>query len=224
MIVEIANVLSKSDLQESKSVLASASFIDGRQTAGWHAALVKDNLQADPQAPGIRALQNRFASLLRANALFELAARPRELAPLLFSRTAAGMGGYGSHVDDAVMGRERALRSDLSFTLFLSAPGEYEGGDLVIESSAGEQAFKPEAGSLVLYPSSSLHRVEPVRSGARLVAIGWVQSLVRDPAQRELLFTLDSARRALFEREGKSREFDQISLCVANLMRMWAEL
>jgi PKHD-type hydroxylase len=223
MILVVANVLSETDLQESKSVLASASFIDGRETAGWHAALVKNNLQADPQAPGIRALQKRLESLLRANALFELAARPRAIAPLLFSRTATGMA-YGSHVDDAVMGREQALRSDLSFTLFLSAPGEYEGGELVIESSAGEQAFKPEAGSLVLYPSSSLHRVEPVHAGSRLVAVSWVQSLVRDPAQRELLFTLDSARRALFAREGKSPEFDQISLCVANLLRMWAEL
>jgi len=223
MILVVANVLSETDLQESKSVLASASFLEGKETAGWHAALVKNNLQADPQAPGIRALQKRLESLLRANALFELAARPRAIAPLLFSRTATGMA-YGSHVDDAVMGHERALRSDLSFTLFLSAPGEYEGGELVIESSAGEQAFKPEAGSLVLYPSSSLHRVEPVHSGTRLVAVSWVQSLVRDPAQRELLFTLDSARRALFAREGKSPEFDQISLCVANLLRMWAEL
>jgi PKHD-type hydroxylase len=223
VILVVANVLSETDLQESKSVLASASFLEGKETAGWHAALVKNNLQADPQAPGIRALQKRLESLLRANALFELAARPRAIAPLLFSRTATGMA-YGSHVDDAVMGHERALRSDLSFTLFLSAPGEYEGGELVIESSAGEQAFKPEAGSLVLYPSSSLHRVEAVHSGTRLVAVSWVQSLVRDPAQRELLFTLDSARRALFAREGKSPEFDQISLCVANLLRMWAEL
>jgi len=223
MIIVIADVLSESDLNESKSVLASASFIDGRETAGWHAALVKDNLQADSQSPGVRTLQKRLDSLLRANALFELAARPRALAPLLFSRTEVGMG-YGSHVDDAVMGREHRLRSDVSFTLFLSAPGEYEGGELVIESSAGEQAYKPEAGSLVLYPSSSLHRVEPVRTGSRLVAVSWVQSLVRDPAQRELLFALDSARRALFAREGKSPEFDQISLCVANLMRMWAEL
>jgi len=223
MILVVANILSETDLQESKSVLASASFVDGRETAGWHAALVKNNLQADPRAPGVRALQKRLESLLRANALFELAARPRAIAPLLFSRTATGMA-YGSHVDDAVMGREQALRSDVSFTLFLSAPGEYEGGELVIESSAGEQAFKPEAGSLVLYPSSSLHRVEPVHAGSRLVAVSWVQSLVRDPAQRELLFTLDSARRALFAREGKSPEFDQISLCVANLLRMWAEL
>jgi len=223
MILVIAQVLSDTDLQEAKSVLASASFIDGRETAGWHAALVKDNLQADPHTPGVRALQTRVDTLLRANALFELAARPRAIAPLLFSRTAPGMG-YGSHVDDAVMGRAQPLRADVSLTLFLSAPGEYEGGELVIESSAGEQTFKPEAGSLVLYPSSSLHRVEPVRAGSRLVAVGWAQSLVRDPAQRELLFALDSARRALFAREGKSREFDQISLCVANLMRMWAEL
>ena len=152
-----------------------------------------------------------------------MAARPHAIAPLMFSRSAPGMG-YGRHVDDAVMGGKPRLRSDLSLTLFLSAPSEYEGGELVVESSAGEQAFKPDAGSMVLYPSSSLHRVEAVRAGTRLVAVTWIQSLVRDPAQRELLFTLDSARRALFEREGKSHEFDQLSLCHANLMRMWAEL
>lgn len=223
MLLLIANVLSPVDLQEAKSVLASAIYKDGLETAGWHAARVKNNEQADTQAPAVRALQLRLETLLRGNALFEMAARPRALGPLMFSRSAPGMG-YGSHVDDAVMGGEQRLRSDLSITLFLSAPDEYEGGELVVESSSGEQSFKPDAGALVLYPSSSLHRVEPVRAGSRLVAVTWIQSLVRDPAQRELLFTLDSARRALFEREGKSREFDQISLCHANLMRMWAEL
>jgi PKHD-type hydroxylase len=223
MILLVANVLSETELQESKSVLASASFVSGRETAGWHAALVKHNVQADPESPAVRALQMRIDSVLRSNALFELAARPRAIAPLLFSRYTSGMA-YGSHVDDAVMGREARLRSDVSLTLFLSAPEEYEGGELVIESSAGEQSYKPQAGSLVLYPSSSLHRVEPVRRGTRLAAVSWVQSLVRDPAQRELLFTLDTARRSLFEREGKSQEFDQISLCLANLMRMWVEL
>jgi len=222
MILLIADILSPTDLQECQSVLASASFKDGRETAGWHAALVKNNEQADTEAPAVRALQLRLETLLRRNALFDMAARPTAIAPLMFSRSAPGMG-YGSHVDDAVMGGKPRLRSDLSLTLFLSAPAEYEGGELVIESSAGEQGFKPDAGAIVLYPSSSLHRVEPVRAGARLVALTWIQSLVRDPAQRELLFTLDSARRALFEREGKSREFDQISLCHANLMRMWAE-
>jgi len=223
MIVLISDVLSPTDISEAKSVLASASCKDGRETAGWHAALVKNNEQADADTAPVRALQMRLETLLNRNALFDLAARPRVVAPLMFSRSAPGMS-YGSHVDDAVMGRERRLRSDVSLTLFLSAPEEYEGGELVIESSAGEQSFKPHAGALVLYPSSSLHRVEPVRGGCRLVAVTWVQSLVRDPAQRELLFTLDSARRALFERDGKSREFDQISLCHANLMRMWAEL
>jgi len=222
MMLVISQVLSEADIEEAKSVLASAAFKQGRDTAGWHAALVKDNLQADPAAPAVRALQMRIGTLLRANALFELAARPRAIAPLLFSRYTAGMA-YGSHVDDAVMGGEPPLRSDVSFTLFLSTPDEYQGGELVIESSAGEQSFKPDAGSLVLYPSSSLHRVEPLRSGTRFAAVSWVQSLVRDPAQRELLFTLDSARRTLFEREGKTPEFDQLSLCLANLMRMWAE-
>jgi PKHD-type hydroxylase len=223
MMLLIADVLSSVDLQECQSVLASSAFKDGRDTAGWHATLVKNNEQADAEAPAVRALQLRLGTLLRRNALFEMAARPHAIAPLMFSRSAPGMG-YGRHVDDAVMGGKPRLRSDLSLTLFLSAPSEYEGGELVVESSAGEQAFKPDAGSMVLYPSSSLHRVEAVRAGTRLVAVTWIQSLLRDPAQRELLFTLDSARRALFEREGKSHEFDQLSLCHANLMRMWAEL
>lgn len=223
MMLLIADVLSPVDLQECQLALASSAFKDGRDTAGWHATLVKNNEQADAESPAVRALQLRLETLLRRNALFEMAARPHAIAPPMFSRSAPGMG-YGSHVDDAVMGGKARLRSDLSLTLFLSAPSEYEGGELVVESSAGEQAFKPDAGSMVLYPSSSLHRVEAVRAGTRLVAVTWIQSLVRDPAQRELLFTLDSARRALFEREGKSREFDQLSLCHANLMRMWAEL
>jgi PKHD-type hydroxylase len=127
---------------------------------------------------------------------------------------------YGTHVDDALMG---GMRTDISFTLFLSDPESYDGGELVTESHAGEQPFKLPAGSLVLYPSTTLHRVEPVTRGSRLAAVGWVRSLVRDPARRELLFDLDTARKALFDRDGKSPEFDLLSKCGANLLRMWAE-
>jgi PKHD-type hydroxylase len=128
---------------------------------------------------------------------------------------------YGSHVDDAVMGSTDPIRSDVSFTLFLNPPDAYDGGELVIESTAGEQAFKLPAGGLVLYPSSTLHRVVPV---TRLAAVSWVQSQIRDPGCREILFDLDTARRTLFEREGKSREFDLLSKSLANLLRLWAEL
>jgi PKHD-type hydroxylase len=129
---------------------------------------------------------------------------------------------YGTHVDDALMG-DPPVRSDLSLTLFLSDPASYDGGELIVESTAGDQAFRLPPGSLVLYPSSSLHRVEPVTRGVRRAAVGWVQSLVRDPARRELLFDLDTARRSLFDREGATREFGLLSKTVANLLRMWAE-
>jgi PKHD-type hydroxylase len=127
---------------------------------------------------------------------------------------------YGTHVDDALM---QGMRSDVSFTLFLSDPQSYQGGELVIESASGEDEVKLAAGALVAYPSTSLHRVNAVTRGVRLAAVGWVRSFIRDAARRELLFDLDTARRNMFTREGKSTEFDLISKSLANLMRMWAE-
>jgi PKHD-type hydroxylase len=157
--------------------------------------------------------------LLR-NPTFRLAARPRALTPLLFSRYGDDMA-YGTHVDDPVM---YGLRSDISFTLFLSPPGDYDGGELVMESTAGNQAFKPDAGQMIIYPSTTLHRVEPIKRGERWAAVGWCQSQIRDPAQREILYELDIARRTLFDKTGKTREFDLISKAHANLMRMWADI
>jgi PKHD-type hydroxylase len=131
---------------------------------------------------------------------------------------------YGSHVDNAFMGTDPKIRSDLSLTVFLRSPATYEGGELVIETTQGEEAFKLEAGAMVLYPSSTLHRVEPVTQGVRLVAVAWVQSLVKDPAERELLFDLDTARQAIFAKDGKTAEFDLISKSHANLLRKWGEI
>jgi PKHD-type hydroxylase len=127
---------------------------------------------------------------------------------------------YGSHVDDALM---NGMRSDVSFTLFLSNPDTYEGGALVIETSAGEEDVKLPAGSLVAYPSTTLHRVAKVTKGARLAAVGWARSFIRDGAQRELLFDLDTARQRIFQKDGKTAEFDLLSKTSANLLRMWAE-
>ena len=127
---------------------------------------------------------------------------------------------YGSHVDDAMIG---GLRTDVSFTLFLSDPKGYSGGELVIETAAGEDGIKLPAGSLVAYPTTVLHRVAKVTRGERLVCVGWVRSYIRDAAHRELLFDLDTARRRMFAREGKSADYDLISKSTANLMRMWIE-
>ena len=127
---------------------------------------------------------------------------------------------YGAHVDDALMG---GMRTDVSFTVFLVPPDSYEGGELVIDSTAGEQAFKLAAGSAIVYPATSLHRVEPVPAGVRLAAVGWARSFVRDAGERELLFDLETARQAVFQQDGKSPTFDLLSKCGANLLRRWAE-
>jgi PKHD-type hydroxylase len=127
---------------------------------------------------------------------------------------------YGAHVDDALMG---GIRSDISFTLFLDEPESYDGGELVMETSAGDSAVKGPAGSVFLYPSTTLHRVAKLNSGIRRVCVGWLQSHVRNADQREILFDLDTARRSLFKASGKTAEFDLMSKSLANLMRMWAD-
>ncbi len=222
MILCLGGVLDEPQIAGLRQRLAAHAFVDGAATAGWHAKLVKRNRQA-VAGPETRALQGELAEALGRHELFQLACRPRRIRPALFSRYEPGME-YGSHVDDAVMGGTDPIRSDISFTLFLTPPDAYDGGELVIETTAGEQAFKLPAGGLVLYPSSTLHRVAPVTRGERLAAVSWVQSQVRDPGCREVLFDLDTARRLLFQREGKSREFDLLSKSVANLLRLWAEI
>jgi PKHD-type hydroxylase len=223
VIICIADVISADELHQCRDVLAAAPFRDGRTTAGWHARLVKRNLQAESGDAVVERLRGSVGQAIRRNPLFEMAARPKRVRPVLFSRYQSGME-YGSHVDDAVMAGADPSRTDIALTLFLSEPDGYDGGELIVETSGGEQSYKLPAGCMVVYPASTLHRVAPVTRGERLVAVTWVQSLVRDPAQRELLFELDTARRSLFEQHGKTREFDLLSKSVANLLRMWAEL
>ena len=218
MILSIGDVLTAGDLDEIRRTLAAATFVDGRATAGWAAKGVKSNLQARPDA-AVERLTGLVETRLMEHVLFVLATRPKTILGPLFSRYQAGHA-YGVHVDDALLG---GVRSDVSFTLFLSPPEAYAGGELVLETAAGEEAFKLAAGSLVTYPATMLHRVAPVTSGERLVAAGWVRSFIRDAARRELLFELETARRALFDREGKTAEADLLAKCAANLLRMWAD-
>jgi PKHD-type hydroxylase len=219
MQIAIANVLNRAELDMVHAALEHAKFADGRETAGWAAKLVKDNMQAAASDHSLDAARRLIADKILNNDLFKLAARPKKLSPLLFSRYEPGMR-YGAHVDDALMG---GMRSDVAFTLFLSEPGSYDGGELVIESSSGEEGVKLDAGSLFVYPATTLHRVAEVTKAARYVAVGWARSLVRDAAKRELLFDLDTAKRRVFERDGKSAEFDLIAKSSANLLRMWVE-
>lgn len=222
MIFSIDNVLTSEELQLIVETLEQADFVEGKTTAGWHAKLVKDNLQLKSEATYAQQLRERVKSALKRNVLFQSAIQPKRIHTILFSRYEKGMS-YGTHVDNALMGDREFWRSDVSFTLFLSSPSTYEGGELVIESSDGDRTYKLEAGSMIVYPSSSLHRVEEVTAGVRLATVGWVQSLIRDSNERELLFDLDTARRSIFAREGKTLEFDLISKSYANLLRKWAE-
>ena len=219
MQIVISDILSAEDIATVCVALEQARFVDGRTTAGFSASLVKNNQQAAGGDRKLETIRKLIAARILGNELFQIAVRPKLLSPLLFSRYDKAMH-YGSHVDDALM---NGMRADVSFTLFLSGPDEYDAGELVIESPAGEDAVKLNAGSLVAYPSTALHRVNDVTRGSRLVAVGWARSFIRDPAQRELLFDLDTARREIFARDGKSKAFDLISKSLSNLMRMWAE-
>lgn len=218
MILCIADVLSKADLETIRAGLHAATFVDGKATAGWLAAPVKSNLQAHGDA-GIDRLRELVETRLVEHPVFKLATRPKTLIGPQFARYQPGHT-YGIHVDDAVIAN---MRTDVSFTLFLSDPVTYEGGELIIDGPSGEEAFKLPAGSLVTYPATTLHRVAPVTDGERMVAAGWVRSHLRDAAHRELLFDLETARRRLFERDGKTAEADLLAKCAANLMRMWCD-
>jgi PKHD-type hydroxylase len=218
MILAIADVVSAADIETIRAGLANAPFVDGRTTAGWSAKLVKSNLQAAPDAE-VEGLRGLVETRLTGHAVFALATRPKIVIGPLFSRYQPGHA-YGAHVDDALIG---GARTDVSFTLFLADPQSYDGGELVIDTASGEEAFKLPAGSLVTYPATMLHRVAPVTRGERLVAVGWVRSYIRDPAQRELLFDLETARRRLFDRDGKTAEGDLLAKCAANLMRLWCD-
>jgi PKHD-type hydroxylase len=219
MQIVIGNVLSADELATVRAALARARFVDGNATAGFAARMVKENRQAEGSDRSLTTIRELMAERILGNEVFRLAVRPKALSPLLFSRYERGMH-YGSHVDDALMD---GMRTDVAFTLFLCDPSDYDGGELAIESAAGEEIFKLDAGALVAYSAASLHRVTDVTRGTRLAAVGWARSFVRDPTRRELLFDLDTARRQLFAREGKSAEFDLLSKSFANLVRMWAE-
>lgn len=218
MFIQIADVLSADDLKSVRARLDDLAFEDGRATAGWSARLVKQNQQAAAGA-ALSTLRDDIAVAILRSPVFQIAVRPKALTPLIVVRYGPGQT-YGSHVDNALMG---GMRTDVSFTLFLSEPDEYEGGELVIETAHGEEAIKLPAGSLFAYPATTLHHVCPVVDGQRIVAVGWARSFIRSAEDREILFDLDTARRVLFDRHGKTAETDLLSKATANLLRRWVE-
>ncbi len=222
MMLTIPNVLSQPDVEAMLEQLSKAEFIDGKATAGWNAKLVKNNLQLKGNDPQAASLQQQVAAALGNNLLFQMAVRPKTIHSIRFSRYETGMS-YGSHVDDAYMGNSQYLRTDVSFTLFLSEPDAYQGGELEIDDASGRRQIKLPAGSVFVYPSSTLHEVKPVTKGERWAAVGWVTSLIRDPAEREILFEIDTVRRSLFAKDGKTDEFDLLTKTHSNLLRKWGE-
>jgi PKHD-type hydroxylase len=218
MFLRIGAVLSPHELSAVVEALSKAEFEDGRRSAGWHAKQGKRNEQAGP-GPAIDAVLAKVKQALLAHDVFIAAARPKSFVKILVSRYQPGMA-YGTHVDDALM---EGQRTDLSFTLFLSDPDRYAGGELVIEDSLEDRSIKLPGGELNLYQSATLHRVEPVTQGTRLAVVGWLRSYVRDPARREILFDLELTLRELFERDGKTAIFDRLVKTRTNLLRQWAE-
>jgi PKHD-type hydroxylase len=223
MILTIEQVLTPAELAAITADLAAAEFVDGKLTAGWHAQSVKQNQQLAAGNPVAHRAQTTIAAALERHPLFQAAVRPKQIRPVLINRYDVGMA-YGYHTDNALMNAPQGtLRSDVSMTLFLNSPIDYDGGELVIETSLGEQAFKLTAGDAIVYPSSTLHQVTAVTRGTRFAAVTWIQSWVRHPSRREILFDLDTARQVMFAQQGKTPQFDLVSKSLSNLLREWAE-
>lgn len=226
MLIQIPDVFSTEQVAQARRLLDAADWVDGKVTAGHQSARAKDNSQLPEGHPVARQLSDAIVQALQRHPLFISAALPLHVFPPLFNRYAGGQS-FGNHVDNAIRqipGTPHRIRTDLSCTLFFSAPEEYDGGELVIEDTYGTQAVKLPAGHLVLYPSTSLHHVRPVTRGARVSAFFWLQSMVRDDGERRLLFELDTAIRALPQTADAHAAAVQLTGVYHNLVRRWAEL
>ena len=229
MLLHIPQVLDQAQVAAMRTRLEAAEWVDGRQTVGAQGAQVKRNRQLAEDAPLRAELGDQVLAALARNPMYFAAVLPLRTLPPRFNRYEGG-GEYGFHVDGAVMAlpavpgeAPASLRSDVSCTLFLADPGDYDGGELVIDDTYGEHAVKLPAGDLIVYPSSSLHRVAPVTRGARLAAFFWVQSLVRDPARRQLLLELDTSIQALTQAGADRAALLRLTGVYHNLLRRWSE-
>lgn len=227
MLVEVPEVLSAEEVAQFRATLSQADWEDGRVTAGSQAARVKNNLQLTEEHPVARQLGETLLRKLAHNALFTSAALPLKVFPPLFNRYEGG-GHFGMHIDTSVRYTRlppHRVRTDLSATLFLSAPDEYDGGELTIQDTFGVHKVKLAAGNMILYPASSLHEVTPVTRGARIGAFFWVQSMVRDDSKRAMLFEMDQAIQRLHKDVPVEHPaLVQLTGVYHNLLRSWAEL
>ncbi len=226
MLITIPDVLGPEQVRHCRSVLDAADWVDGRATAGYQGSRVKDNRQLPEHSAASRELGDLILSALERNPLFISAALPSVVYPPLFNRYEGGQH-FGEHIDNAVRlipGSGRKIRTDISATLFLADPDEYDGGELLIEDTYGAHAVKLPAGHMIVYPSTSLHRVSPVTRGSRLASFFWIQSMIRDDAQRALLFDMDTAIQRLNRTGADERALVQLTGNYHNLLRMWAEV
>ncbi len=227
MLLHVPEVLSASELAQAQAWLAVAEWVDGRGTAGVQAREVKHNRQVAPGCATLPRLQALVLAALERHPLLFSAALPKRVLPPLFNRYEGEANTYGVHVDQAVRvvpGSRERVRTDLSCTLFLADPASYGGGELVIDDTYGERRVKLGAGDLVLYPGTSVHRVEPVTRGARLASFFWIESMVRSDEQRRLLFDMDMALMRLRQAHGETAEAVALTGTYHNLLRMWADV
>ncbi len=225
MLLRVPQVLNADELKQMQSLMEAAKWVDGKVTAGTQSAQVKRNIQLPESSPEAEAARQIVLTALSRNALFFSAALPKKIYPPLFNQYRDGMD-FGAHIDNAV--RTHALtglhvRTDISCTLFLADPDSYDGGELVVEDTYGQQMVKLPAGDMVLYPGSSLHHLRPVTRGARLASFFWLQSMIRDDAQRTLLFDMDAAIVTLRQQVGDNAAVIRLTGNYHNLIRMWAD-
>jgi PKHD-type hydroxylase len=226
MLLQIPDVLTPTQVTEFRQALEQAEWIDGRVTAGHQSARAKDNSQLPEDHPTARRLGDFVLAALERQPLFMAAALPLKVFPPLFNCYQGGQS-FGTHVDNAirqVTGTPHRVRTDLSVTLFLSSPEEYEGGELLIEEASGMHSIKLPAGHMILYPATSLHHVRPVTRGARIASFFWVQSMVRDGAERALLFDLDLAIQRISTESPDHPSVIQLTGVYHNLLRRWADV
>jgi PKHD-type hydroxylase len=223
MLTRLTAVLDRKQLDAVGQLVAGGKFVDGVLSAGMAAQRVKHNEELSVDELHLRELNNIVMGSLVGHPVYRSASMALRVAAPYYARYTAGMS-YGDHVDDPVMGQGDLYRSDISVTIFLSDPDDYDGGELIIRTAFGEQCVKLPAGDAVLYPSSSVHRVAEVTRGERLVAVSWIQSLVRDPDKRALLHELNLAREKLLHEKPDTEETIRVNHSYINLVRMWSEL
>lgn len=226
MLIHIPEILSKQQVAEFRARLVQTNWVDGKATVGAQGAQVKNNRQLPVDGPVARELGEIILKALYANPLFMAAALPLRIVPPLFNAYSGGEH-YGFHVDGAIRlvpGSNLSLRTDVSSTLFLSEPNEYEGGELIVQDTYGSHEVKLPAGDLILYPSTSLHQVSPVTQGERVCSFFWTQSMVRDDWQRGLLYELDCNIQSLRQKVGDSEEIVGLTGHYHNLLRQWAQV